>query len=65
MFIIGAKLCQIKITRMMKTYDESAQINHNPNWPYIPDHSYRILVIAGSGLGKTSALLNLTKLTKL
>ena len=21
---------------------------HNPNWPQIPDHSYRILIIGGS-----------------
>ena len=27
--------------------------------PYIPDHSYRILIIGGSGSGKTNALLNL------
>ena len=26
----------------MKNYDESIEINHNLNWPYIPDHSYRI-----------------------
>ena len=26
---------------------------------YIPDHSYRILIIGGSGSGKTNALLNL------
>ena len=32
---------------------------HNPNWPYIPDHSYRILTIGGSGSGKTNALFNL------
>ena len=24
---------------------------HNPNWPKIPDHPYRILIIAGSGSG--------------
>ena len=33
---------------------------HNPNWPEIPDHSYRILIIGGSGSGKTNAPLNLT-----
>ena len=33
---------------MIKKYDESVEINHNPNWPYIPDHSYRILIIDGS-----------------
>ena len=32
---------------------------HNENLPYIPDHSYRILIIGGSGLGKTNTLLNL------
>ena len=32
---------------------------HNPNWPEIPDHPYRILIIGGSGSIKTNALLNL------
>ena len=32
---------------------------HNPNWPEIPDHPYRILIIGGSASGKTNALLNL------
>ena len=32
---------------------------HNKNWPYIPNHPYRILIIGGSGLGKTSPLLKL------
>ena len=35
------------------------KIKHNSNWPYIPDHPYRILIIAGWGSGKTNALLNL------
>ena len=34
-------------------------IEHNSKWPYIPDHPYRILIIGGSGSGKTNALLNL------
>ena len=33
----------------------------NEKWPYIPDHPYRIVIIGGSGSGKTSALLNLIK----
>ena len=45
----------------MKNYDKSVKINHNPNWPYVPDHPYRILVIGGSGLGKTNVLWNLIK----
>ena len=32
---------------------------HNKKWPYIPDYPYRILIIGGSGSGKTNALLNL------
>ena len=32
---------------------------HNKKWPFIPDHLYRILIIGGSGSGKTNTLLNL------
>ena len=28
-------------------------------WPYIPDHPYIIMIIGGSGSGKTNTLLNL------
>ena len=45
----------------MKSYDQSVEINHNPNWPYIPDYPYRILIIGGSGSGKTYVLLSLIK----
>ena len=45
----------------MKNYDESVEINHNPNCPFIPDHPYRILIIGGSGSEKTNVLLNLIK----
>ena len=34
---------------------------HNEKWPFIPDHPYRILIIGGSGSGKTNALLNSMK----
>ena len=34
---------------------------HNLKWPHIPDHPYRMLIIGGSGSGKTNALLNLIK----
>ena len=30
---------------------------HNGKWPYIPDHPYRILIIGGSGSGKTNICL--------
>ena len=32
---------------------------YNPNWLNIPDHPYQILIIGGSGFGKTNALLYL------
>ena len=40
----------------MINFDDFANENrteHNKNWPYIPDQSYRILIIGGSGSGKT------------
>ena len=40
-------------------YVNENKTKHNKNWPYIPDHPYRILIIGGSGSGKTNALLNL------
>ena len=40
-------------------YASHNRTNHNPNWPYIPDHPYRILIVGDSGSGKTNALLNL------
>ena len=46
----------------MINFDEYTNENkkeHNLNWPYISDYPYRILIIGGSGTGKTNALLNL------
>ena len=34
---------------------------HNKNWPYIPDHPYRVLIINGSESEKKSTLLHLIK----
>ena len=45
----------------IKSCDQSVKINYNPNCLYIPDHPYRILIISGSGSGKTGVLLNLIK----
>ena len=33
---------------------------HNPNWPEIPDHPYRMLIIEDPGSKKTNPLFNLT-----
>ena len=46
----------------MINFDDVVKENikeHNPNWPQIPDHPYRILIIGGSGSGKTNSLFNL------
>ena len=40
-------------------YVNENKIGHNKNWPYIPNHPYRILIVGGSGSGKTNVLLNL------
>ena len=40
-------------------YTNESKRKHNLNWPYIPDHPYRIFIIGGSGSGKTNTLPNL------
>ena len=42
-------------------YSNEIETKHNKNWPCIPDHPYRILIIGGSKSGKTNLLLNLTE----
>ena len=39
-------------------YTNKNKIEHNSKWPYIPDHPYRILILGGSGSGKTMNLIN-------
>ena len=43
----------------MEIYGKSFEINDKPNWLYHPDYPYRILIIGGSGSGKTNVLLNI------
>ena len=51
----------IKHSKILNLYHIRNKNNkkRNEKWPFIRDHSYRILIIGGSGLGKTNALLNL------
>ena len=39
-------------------YTNENRVNHNPNYPYIPDHPYRILIIGGSGSGNTTLIIS-------
>ena len=39
-------------------YVNKNKTEHNKNWPNIPDKPYRILILGGSGSGKTNVLLN-------
>ena len=43
----------------MINFDNYTNENKTENWPYIPDHTYKILIAGDSGSGKTNALLNL------
>ena len=45
-----ATLSKYKIVNFDFTIENKTE--HNPNWPHIPDHPYRILIIGGSGSGK-------------
>ena len=40
-------------------YTNENKTEHNLKWPYLHDHPYKILIIGGSGSGKTNTLLNL------
>ena len=42
-----------KMINPVDYFDEN-KTTHNKNWPCIPDHPYRILIIGGSGSGKTN-----------
>ena len=46
---------------MMKNYEHSFEIKHNPNCPYIPDNPNRIWIIGGPESGKINLFLNLKK----
>ena len=43
---------------MMKNYDESIEISHEP---YIPDQPYRVLITGGSESGKNKCFTEFNK----
>ena len=53
----------VAATKMFHLNDitnESAE-NHYKEWPLIPVHAFRMIIIGASGSGKTNALLKLVK----
>ena len=57
-FCSDKRIINIKMINFDNYFNEN-KTEHNKNWPYIPDHPYRILMIGGSGSGKTNVLLKL------
>ena len=54
----------IKRYKKMINFDDATKENikeFNPNWPQIPDHPYKLLIIRGPASGKTNSLFNLIK----
>ena len=45
-------------------YANEYKTEYNKNWPYIPDHPYRILTIGDLGSGETNLLLNLIEINQ-
>ena len=45
----------------LESFTKENNKGHNEKLPYIPDHLYKILIIGGSGSGKTNTLINLKK----
>ena len=61
MFIITTKLLSENyLTKFLFMIYQSKK-KYNLNWTYIPDHLHRVLIIGGSGSGKTNVLFNLIK----
>ena len=42
-------------------YVNENKTKHNKNWPYIPDHPYRILITGGSRSGKSKFIIKFNK----
>ena len=44
-------------------YANENKTNYNQNWPDIPDRPYGILIIGGSGSGKTKCIIKFNEKT--
>ena len=50
--------CNVEMVNFDDIVNEN-KTKHSKNWPYIPYHPFKILIIGGSGSAKTNVLLNL------
>ena len=57
---------EIKCNNIIKRYKKMMNVDdlikeetkeHNPNWPKILDHPYRLLATGGSGSGKSKVII--------
>ena len=42
-------------------YVNENKTEHNKNWPYTPDHPYRILKVGGSGSGEKKYIIEFNR----
>ena len=42
-------------------YINENKTEHNKNWPHIPYHPYIILIVGGSGSGKTNVIIKFNR----
>ena len=63
MLIMGTKLLSDDRYKNDEKLWSISQNNHNPNWLYISDHPYIILIIDSSGSGNNNVLLYLNKIS--
>ena len=59
-----ARTSEYKMTNF-DDYTNENKTKNNPKGPYVPDHSCKILIIGGSGSGKTNALVNSVKINQI
>ena len=58
--VFEAKENALKMIKFVDCVNEN-KTEHNKNWSYITDHPYRILIIGGSGSGKTKCFIEFNR----